>query len=177
MTCANNISVHKKARYFRKRSISVLSDSAAFTLIELLIAMAIVGVLAAISVTTYNHFIQKAREITVIVYLRNINKAEKMYLFDHDDYTGSFYDLENTGAIPEGKGGKNRKLENYKITLKKVKGAGKKKGKKKKNNGIQWFARADPVDKNKGFRWFYIDETGVARFENGEKADANSPKL
>lgn len=166
----NNNSSKKKGLLLWKRTSWVRSGSAGFTLIELLVAMAIVMVLATLGVSLYSNFVDKARETSVIVYLRYINKAELEYQFSNDKYTGSFDDLENTASMPKGPGNNIKKLgkeqrimERYSINL--------------KGNGNNWNARAEPVDKSTDLRWFYIDETEVTRFETGKKANAGSPPL
>jgi len=147
-----------------------LSDSAGFTLVELMIVVTIIGIISSIGTVLYSNFIQKTRETSVIVYLRYINKAQTEYRFFDDGYTREFEDLEKTGSLPKKYnnnitevGDQQRILENYLITLQKQQG--------------EWFARAEPVDLSTDRRWFYIDETGVARFEQGKTANATSPKL
>lgn len=132
--------------------------------------MAIVLVLSSLATVFYNNFVQRARETSVIVYLRYLNKAELEYTFHNDQYAKNFDDLEATGIFPNRivnnivrKGKKKRILENYSIKLKV----------KKKT----WSAIAKPVNKSPETRWFYIDETGVVRFENGKKPKKKSPEV
>jgi len=148
-----------------------LSSSAGFTLIELIIVMAIVLVLSTLAIGAYNNFVQRARETSVIVFLRYVHKAEMEHLFNDDDYTGKFDDLEALGSITENIGktitkvGKDKRImEDYAISL-------------HKKDGNKWVARAKPVNLSTEVRWFFINETGVTRFEHGKKANENSPKL
>jgi prepilin-type N-terminal cleavage/methylation domain-containing protein len=164
-------SSHKKDLPLGKRTSGILSSSDGFTLVELLIVMAIVLVMSTLAIGAYNNFVQRARETSVIVFLRYVHKAEMEHQFFHDSYSGKFKDLEELGSIPEniGKtitkvGKRKRIMEDYAITL-------------RKRPGNTWFARAKPVNRSKEVRWFYIDETGVSRFKIGKRANKNSPKL
>lgn len=59
-----------------------------FTLIELVIVIAIVGVLAAIAMPTYFDFIKKAKRVEAQQALSEVAKKEGIYHFDHDVYSG-----------------------------------------------------------------------------------------
>ncbi len=138
---------------------------------ELLTVMTIILVLSTVAINFYSNFVQRARETSVIVFLRYVHKAEMEHQVNEDNYTDKFVDLENLGSIPDRLGRTitkvgvaKRILEDYAITLQKL-------------PDNKWAARAEPVNMSTELRWFYIDETGVSRFENGKTASKNSPKL
>ena len=54
------------------------------TLIELLIALVIVGILAAIAVPAYLGFVQRARETAIIYYLSEVHKGQQAWRLETD---------------------------------------------------------------------------------------------
>lgn len=73
-----------------------------FTLLELLIGVALVGILAAVAIPTYMRFLQGAREVSAIHQLQEIHKAQLKWrlLTGAEGFTGDFAELERTGALP-----------------------------------------------------------------------------
>ena len=57
-----------------------------FTLVELLIVIVIIGILAAISLVTYNGVQQRARDTARIHKIKSIEKALSLYKIDNGDY-------------------------------------------------------------------------------------------
>ncbi len=143
--------------------------AAGFTVIELLLIMAIISIIAVIAVPSYNKFIQKARETSVISYLSKIVKAEDIYLLESPaaSYSADFDELESTGIISPSTGAASRVEHDYTFTL---------------NAGTVagvpfWNVTANPLDGSLSARWFYADETGILRFKTGAAADAASPQV
>jgi prepilin peptidase dependent protein D len=144
-----------------------------FTLIELLIAMAIVGIVAAIGIPTYLGFVQKARETALVYYLRAIHKGQQTWRAEADSlsYCGDFDELEETGYVPDARNfvavrrraartGKvtttsSRVVKDYQIDLTAVDNPG--------TNAYTYTVKAYPVSQSKKVRWFYLDQTGVVR--------------
>lgn len=77
---------------------------AGLTLIELLIALVIVGTLAAVGIPGYLGFLQRAREVMIIQYLREVHNGQVSWRIetDENEFTGDFDELEETGFIPGG---------------------------------------------------------------------------
>jgi len=69
------------------------SNSRGFTLIELLIAIAIIGILAAIIIPTYKGSIRKANEAAAVAAVNAIKIAEAKYAIDHNGQYGKFSQL------------------------------------------------------------------------------------
>ena len=58
-----------------------------FTLIEITIVLLLIGILAAIAITTYRMMINKARMTQAKTVLGHLTKTEATYFSDHDRYT------------------------------------------------------------------------------------------
>ena len=58
-----------------------------FTLIELTIVVVLIGILAAMAITTYRMMINKARITQAKTVLGHLTKTEATYFSDHDRYT------------------------------------------------------------------------------------------
>lgn len=62
-------------------------DRRGFTIIELITAMALLAVLAAIAWSRYNGVHQKALKATLVTDIRNLATAEEIYYRSHSTYT------------------------------------------------------------------------------------------
>jgi prepilin-type N-terminal cleavage/methylation domain-containing protein len=155
-----------------------------FTLIELLIGVSIVAVLAAIGIPSYLGFVQRAREATLIQYLREIHKGQQEWRLETDSggYTGDFDELEQTGFIPDARtnvrlrvrspqrdwsvGLSTRQFQAYELQLVAV----------TVGETNQYYIAAYPQNRNAKLRWFYIDQTGTIRAAQGW-AGADAPPI
>jgi len=75
------------------RSLSRVKPDSGFSLIELLVVTAILGILAAIAVPSYLGIINRARESEAKSYIGAINRAQQDLLFEE----GKFGTLEELG--------------------------------------------------------------------------------
>ena len=86
-----------------------MSNQRGFTLLELLIAIAIIGILASISVATYNHFTKKAYYAATVAECREIYRAFLIFHLENGMYpnassapkfdTTSFSPLDYAGNV------------------------------------------------------------------------------
>ncbi len=61
--------------------------SKGFTLIEMLIAMVVIAILAAISIPRFSSTIEKSSAAAAVADLRNAMTAEEAYMYDNSTYT------------------------------------------------------------------------------------------
>lgn len=74
-----------------------------FTLIELMIVVAIVGILAAIALPAYQRYVARAQAAEGIVLLEGAKTAVDEYVSQTGDFPNSLADLEVLGVITSGK--------------------------------------------------------------------------
>jgi len=65
-----------------------------FTLIELTIVLLLIGILAALAITTYSMMTNKARMTQAKTVLGHLTKTEATYFSDHDRYTDNIVLLD-----------------------------------------------------------------------------------
>lgn len=114
-----------------------------FTLLELMVTVAIIGILVAIAIAVYEDYRKRGYEASAITYMRSWVPAQEAYRQKFGHYADADEDLENElhilfvpQDIP------------YDFSL---------------DNGNAetevWFGRADP--QTGGLAYLYIDQTGV----------------
>ncbi len=78
---------------------SLLLKQKGFTLVELMIVVAIIGILAAIAIPNYQKYQAKARQTEAKVQLSSVFTAEKSFMVESNSYTAC---LNQIGVKPEG---------------------------------------------------------------------------
>lgn len=81
----------------------MLRTKKAFTLIELMIVIAIIGVLAAVAIPAYDYYMKRARRAEAAEIIQGIIAANQQYRSDFRQYTNTFSLLQKYGATTEGK--------------------------------------------------------------------------
>lgn len=74
----------------------------AFSLIELMIVVAIIGIIAMLSVPSFTRFLAKAKRAEAYVNLGSIYAAQKAYWAEHGRYSNVLNGEEGIGWKPEG---------------------------------------------------------------------------
>jgi prepilin-type N-terminal cleavage/methylation domain-containing protein len=120
-------------------------DKRGFTLLELLIVVAIVGILAAIAVGAYYSTRARAYEAVAISYMRSWVPAQEVYLEKYGHYADADEQLAKGGldilSVPPSKIPYDFSIDS---TARETSG---------------WWGRGTPT--NAGLRYFYIDQSGV----------------
>ncbi len=78
-----------------------LSNQKGFTLIELMIVVAIIGILAAVAIPQYQNFTKKSKASEAKVVLDGIITAEAAYFAENDNFTHNLSDLGNPQGSPQ----------------------------------------------------------------------------
>lgn len=89
---------------FIKKSFPVLKNSG-FTLTELLVAVLIIGVLAAAAVSQYTKAVEKTRMTEAITAVESIAKANRLYYMANGTYTRDINELDVSYGGAEGRYG------------------------------------------------------------------------
>lgn len=79
----------------RSRTVSA-GRAAGFTLIELMVCVAIIGILAAIAYPAYSKYLVKSNRAAAESHLVELAQAEAQYMADSRSYAGSVGDLGMT---------------------------------------------------------------------------------
>jgi prepilin-type N-terminal cleavage/methylation domain-containing protein len=64
-----------------------------FTLIELMIVVAILGILVSVATVSYNHFVAKAKNVEGEIVIHEVERLERLYHASKETYTDSLADL------------------------------------------------------------------------------------
>lgn len=75
-------------------------DARAFTLIELIIVVTLIGILASIALIKYGPVMENARSAEAYSVLSQIVAAEKAYYLEKNNYTTTWADLDRFDAEP-----------------------------------------------------------------------------
>lgn len=80
-----------------------------FTLIELMIVVAIIGILAAIAIPAYQDYVRKSRRTDATTALSNIQQLQEKYRANQTGYSGSIGTLlgKSPDCVASGGGGNN----------------------------------------------------------------------
>ncbi len=114
-----------------------------FTLLELLVVVAIIGILAAIAISSYDAYRKRAYEGVAMSYMRNWVAAQELYLQKHGHYADADEQLQNdlhVLFVPD------NVPYNFHIDS-------------GSSRTETWYGLATPTVG--GLRYFYIDQTGL----------------
>jgi prepilin-type N-terminal cleavage/methylation domain-containing protein len=70
-----------------------LQSPGGFTLIEVMIVVAILGVLVSMATVSYNHFVTKAKAVEGELMIHEVDRLESVYHVSNHAYSDSFADL------------------------------------------------------------------------------------
>jgi type IV pilus assembly protein PilE len=87
-------------RYLAARTQGSFPGSKGFTLIELVVAMVIVGILAAIAIPAYSSYVAKSHRTDAKTALLDMASLEERFFSTNNSYSQTPSDLGYTGAVP-----------------------------------------------------------------------------
>ena len=139
-------------------------QSPGFSLIELLIVVAVIVVIASLSIPSLMKSKAAANEKVAIVYMRSWTAAQELYHTRFGVYADADNQLFDAGLV-DGRGS----ADSHGYTFSIDNGS---------NSLYTWWGTSSPdVPGETGSRWFYIDHTGVIRSSTTGNADSSSPPL
>ncbi len=140
----------------------VRNKQSGFTLLELMIVVAIIGLIAAVAIPTALNSRKNANEAAAIGGLRNMSYAQEQYRQRAGSY-GTVNLLSSQGFLDDSFVAGNRLGYDYTDNL--------------APTAAVWAMEAQPSSPGAtGDRFFFVDSSGVIRFEDGAAAgNVSSP--
>jgi prepilin-type N-terminal cleavage/methylation domain-containing protein len=145
-----------------------------FSLIELMIVIAIIGILIGVGVPAWRIIIRRGNETSAIQTLETIRKIQADYMMGHRGEYGSFEQLMKDGSLDDRFAGEKPVINGYVFTIKVTP--------KSSNQPATYTVNADPQVSDglgaTGKRHFYIDPNVSTIRENAEQpATATDPPI
>lgn len=140
-----------------------------FSLIELMIVIAIIGLLIGVGVPAWSYMVKNGNEATAAQSIKQINERQVQYASKKKDF-GTFDELITETGFNENFKGEKPVVNGYVFTLKVEKRAS--------GKPSFWSVNADPESASSGTRHFYMDSTlGNIRYNDEGEANATSAPL
>lgn len=134
-----------------------------FTLLELLIVFAIIGIIAALAIPNLSQSTKAANEANAISYMRSWSAAQEIY----KQQFGAYADADQQLVLQQIIGVSNPDRFGYTFSLDNPPGS-----------TSNWWGRGVPDNPGvSGDRYFYIDFSGVIRYAEGGPAGPGSTPL
>jgi prepilin-type N-terminal cleavage/methylation domain-containing protein len=156
-----------------KRGIDMQKENG-FSLIELLMVVAIVGIIAALAIPNLQKARQNAEAGSAIQSLRTITTAEHLYYRKTGKY-GTLADLTPEGTIDIAL--QNGSKSNYSFVLVLLDEENALDPSDPKNQDRHFNCTAAPERLQASSDYFFVDDTAVIRFEKGSPADEQSDPI
>ena len=145
-----------------------------FSLIELMIVIAIIGILIGVGGYAWRSAIKRANETSAITTLNNLAKYQQDYQLTHRGSFGSFDDLIRDAGLDKAFAGDKPVVNGYVFTIKVIP--------KSPNQPASYSVNADPQVATgigaTGKRYFYIDNNvGGVRVNDNQPAGPDDESL
>lgn len=162
--------LHQNMRRLQQRH----SREGGFSLIELMIVIAIIGILIGVGVPAWKIIIRRGNETSAIQTLETIRKVQADYSMGHRGEYGTFEQLIKEGSLDDRFTGEKPVVNGYVFTIKVTP--------KSSNQPASYTINADPQVTDgiaaTGKRHFYVDPNVSTIRENLEQpATASDPPL
>jgi prepilin-type N-terminal cleavage/methylation domain-containing protein len=145
-----------------------------FSLIELMIVIAIIGILVSVGIPAWKMMIRRANETAAIQTITTLKQVQADYLIGHRGDYGTFDELVKGGALDQQYAGDAPVLNGYVYTMKITK--------KSNTSPASYTINADPQVADgyaaTGKRHFYFDPSLSTTRENADQpATASDPPI
>jgi prepilin-type N-terminal cleavage/methylation domain-containing protein len=155
------ILLHRTVRNIQQRN----RREQGFSLIELMIVIAIIGILIGVGVPAWRIIIRRGNETSAIQTLETLRKVEADYMMGHRGEYGTFEQLIKDGSLDERFTGEKPVVNGYIFTIKVTP--------KSSNQPAAYAVNADPQVADglaaTGKRRFYVDPNVSTIRENAEQ--------
>ena len=143
---------------------------AGFSLIELMIVIAIIGLLIAVGVPAWSYMVKNGNETAAIETIKQISERQAQYASKRRGEFGTFDELIKDTGLNENLKGENPTFNGYVFRLKVEKRA--------TGKAPFYSINADPEAETSGGRYFYIDSNlSTIRVSVEGEANPTSPPL
>ncbi|HEY0005185.1 MAG TPA: prepilin-type N-terminal cleavage/methylation domain-containing protein [Pyrinomonadaceae bacterium] len=158
-----------------RKSLQHRRPERGFSLIELMIVIAIIGILVSVGIVSWRTALRKANEAAAIETLGRIRDAQASYALSHRSEFGTFDQLIKDGGMDEKFKGDQPVVSGYVYTMKVTP--------KSTTQPANYTVNADPQVSEgtinaTGHRHFYVDPNVPSVRENpDQQASANDPSI
>jgi type IV pilus assembly protein PilE len=115
------------------------------TLLELMIVVAIVGILAAVAIPAYDDYVTRSRRSDAYTGLETVRAAQEMYRAEYGLYAGGLGSLTGCSATMAG--------DNYTVSL-------------TRTDNTHYKTTGQPKAKQASDYWFRIDQDGTQEYSS-----------